>query len=62
VSLTPVRNYSAVSLSLTPVKYAKTEKAFLTGVNDTGEKFHTGVNDAGNVCFAGVVDTGEAPK
>jgi hypothetical protein len=58
--LTPVRNYSAVSLTLG--KYAKTEKASLTGVNDTGEKFLTGVNDAGNVCFAGVVDTREAPK
>jgi hypothetical protein len=55
-----VRNYSVVSL--TQVKYAKTEKASLTGVNATGEKFLPGVNDAGNVCFAGVVDTGEAPK
>jgi hypothetical protein len=44
VSLTPMRNYSAVSLTL--VKLAKTEKVSLTGVND-----------AGNVCFAGVIDT-----
>jgi hypothetical protein len=56
----PVRNSSVVSL--TPVEHAKTEKAPLTGVIDTGEKFFLSVNDTRNVCFAGVVDTSEPPK
>jgi hypothetical protein len=58
--LTPVRNYSVVSLI--PIKHGKTEKASLTSVIDADEKVLTGVNDAGIVCFTGVIDTGEVPK
>jgi hypothetical protein len=60
VSLTLVRNSSAVLLTL--VKHAKTEKVSLTGVNDAGENFLTSVNYTSNVCFAGFVDTGKALK
>jgi hypothetical protein len=60
VSLAPVRNFSAVSL--TPVKLSKTKKASLTGVVDMGEEFLIIVNDTGKACFAGVNDTGEAPN
>ncbi len=45
MSLTPVRNSSAVSL--TPVKLSKTVKVLLTGVVDTSEEFLTGINDTG---------------
>jgi hypothetical protein len=60
VSLTPMRNSSAVSL--TAVKHTKSEKSSLTGVIDTRKKYLASVNGAANVCFAGVVDTGEQPK
>ncbi len=52
----------ALPVSLTPVKLFKTIKVSLTGVVDTGKELFTGVNDTGNACIAGVVDTGEAPK
>ncbi len=53
VSMTQVRNFSPVSLTL--VMLSKTVKVSLTGVIDTGEELFMH-------CIAGVVDTGEAPK
>jgi hypothetical protein len=38
----------ALLVSLTPVKLFKTVKVSLTGVVDTGEELFTGVNDTGN--------------
>ncbi len=58
--MTPVSNYSAVSL--TPGKHLNETKPTITGVVDTGEEFFAGVVDTGTAYFAGVVDTGEAPK
>ncbi len=52
----------SLPVSMTPVKLFKTVKVSLTGVVDTGEELFTGVNDTGNACIAGVVDTGEAQK
>jgi hypothetical protein len=59
-AFTPVRNSSAVSLTL--VKLSKTVKAPLTGAVDTSEEFQTSINETGEASFIGVVDTSKAPN